>query len=238
MTGVEAAPEVPRRRVAAWGLVALGLVGLVAMESHGAAWSPNRGHGARPLPDALVLATMVFAVVAGIGVFLVLVVSRGLVETEAQRKRRWRSALVLVAVFVALVIARQFMHPRDAVTPSPGSSASGTPSSVAPASPSAPARTPATWWPLAIVGLATVLAYAAATVRRAPAPSEPIGPDDAGAVGIIDASLDDLRSEPDARRAVIAAYRARRTGACTRRVRPSPVGNRDRVLATRAGRRR
>ncbi|MDQ1466167.1 MAG: hypothetical protein QOH10_582, partial [Actinomycetota bacterium] len=107
MTGV--------RRTAAWGVVALGLVAIVAMEAHGAAWSKGRNaHGSgevRSLPHAVIVAGMVCAAVLAFALFLLALVRSRAAETPEHRRRRWAAA---IAVLVVLGVARLLVRPSHA----------------------------------------------------------------------------------------------------------------------------
>ncbi len=77
-------------------------------------------------------------------------------------------------------------------------------------------HTATTWWPLVIVGLAAAGVFAAASVRRSTRRGPATRADADLAVAMVDASLDDLRNEPDARRAVVAAYARMERGLAAR----------------------
>src|SRR5205807_2151173 len=73
-----------------------------------------------------------------------------------------------------------------------------------------------TWWPLVIVGLGTAAALMTAVVHRPTTSSTTDDGADPATIAVLDASLDDLRREPDARRAVVAAYARMERGLAAR----------------------
>jgi hypothetical protein len=184
--------------------VALGLVTVVAMEANGAAWSKHRGTGVHSLPHAVVVAGVACAGVFGIALVVSLVVGARVAETPEQRKKRWTTALTFLAIIALISIVRVLFHPsHPAAKRDAGATTSGQPAA---ASGSKTTHTSDTWWPIVIVGLGTAAALMTAVVHR-PAASSPTDDDiDAATIAVLDASLDDLRREPDPRRAVIAAY--------------------------------
>lgn len=193
-----------RRYAIGWGLVALGLVTIVAMAAHGAAWSDDRGGEVRSLPHAVTFAGAVVAFCLAVVLILLVLARAGVPETAEQRRRRWMIAIALLLVLAAISMLRGFVHPadradRDPATAAPvngrdtgsGSHRDGSPST--------------TWWPLVIVSIGTAGALFVATARRT-RKTEPDASAGAATIALLDASLDDLRREPDARRAVVAAY--------------------------------
>lgn len=192
-----------RRHAVAWGLVALGLVTIVAMAAHGPAWSNDRGGEVRSLPHIVTFAGFVVACIVAAVLVLLSLARAGARETPDQRRRRWTTAIGFIVLLAVISIVRGFVHPSDhgragsrpvPVADGQASGSGGKNSSNA-----------ATWWPLVIVGLGSAAALVAATTRRRakPVPATEI---DQATVALLDASLDDLRREPDTRRAVIAAY--------------------------------
>jgi hypothetical protein len=193
-----------RRHAVAWGLVALGLVTIVAMAAHRPAWSNDRGGEARSLPHVVTLAAVVVVCIAAASLLLLSLARAGARESAEQRRRRWTTAIGFIVLLVVISIVRGFVHPSDHAgqadsrpAPPAGGQASG--------SGGKNSSTAATWWPLIIVGLGGAAAVVVATTRRRPKPIPATGIDEA-TVALLDASLDDLRHEPDARRAVVAAY--------------------------------
>ena len=193
-----------RRHAVAWGLVALGLVTIVAMAAHGPAWSNDRGGEVRALPHVVTFAGVVVACLVAALLFLLSLARAGARETAEQRRRRWITAIGFLALLAAVSILRGFVHPSDRA----GGAGSLPAAARGQASGSVRndgSNTASTWWPLVIVCLGGAAALVVATTRRR-ALSEPEPEIDAATVALLDASLDDLRREPDARRAVVAAY--------------------------------
>jgi hypothetical protein len=193
------------RKATAWGALALALVAVVAMEAHGAAWSRQRGGEVRSLPHSVIATAGVVASVAAFVLFTVIVIGARGRETPDQRQKRWRNAIALLVFLAFIALIEAFAHPSHHTPvgrgPAPHVSARGAPSSG-----SGGHHTATTWWPLVIVGLAAAGVFAAASVRRSAGHTAVDGPGTDPAVAMVEASLDDLRSEPDARRAVVAAY--------------------------------
>ena len=194
--------------------MALGLVAVVAMESNGAAWSRHRGTGVHSLPHAVVVVGVVCAGIFGIALVAFVLVGRRVTETPEQRRKRWTSALMFLAVIIVISVVRLLFHPSHPATTSGGGAKAG-------GAPAAPAdgrggHTSDTWWPLVIVGLGTAAALMTAVVHR-PGPTATTGDDiDTATIAMLDASLDDLRREPDPRRAVVAAYARMERGMAAR----------------------
>jgi Domain of unknown function (DUF4129) len=190
------------------------LVTVVAMAAHGAAWNEHRGGDVRSLPHGVIVAATISALVLGGLLFLLLLVGARARETPDQRERRRRNAIALLIFLAAIVLAHFFVHPKSETTRRPAAPPGGT---TAPRA--AGGRThgtnATTWWPLVIVGLCTAGAFVAATARRAGAGAPPDAAT-AAAVAMVDASLDDLRTEPDPRLAVIAAYARMERGLAAR----------------------
>jgi hypothetical protein len=184
--------------------VALGLVTVVAMEANGAAWSKHRGTGVHSLPHAVIVVGVIAAGVFGIALIVSVIVGARVTETPEQRKKRWTTALAFLAIIILLSVVRLLFHPsHPAATRDAGATPRGQPA--APTGTKS-THTSDTWWPLVIVGLGTAAAFTTAVVRR-PTASSAIDDDvDAATIAMLDASLDDLRREPDPRRAVVAAY--------------------------------
>jgi hypothetical protein len=202
------------RRAAGWGAVALGLVTVVAMAAHGAAWNEHRGGDVRSLPHGVIVAATICAFVVGALLFLLVLVGARGRETPDQRQRRHRNAIALLVFLAAIALAGVFLRPKPETTRGPAAPAAGASRSPAAGGGShGPSAT--TWWPLVIVGLCTAGAFIAATARRSGTNASP-DTSTAAAVAMVDASLDDLRTEPDARLAVIAAYARMERGLAAR----------------------
>jgi hypothetical protein len=204
----------PRRRTLGWGLVALGLVAVVAMEANGAAWSKHRGAGVHSLPHGVVVAGVVCAGLFGISLVVFLLVGTRVSETPEQRRKRWTTAITFLVIIALISIVRVLFHPSHPPTKRDvGATTSGQRTAV---SGNGGSRTSDTWWPIVIVGLGTAAAFMTAVVRRPGADAAPDEDTDAATIAVLDASLDDLRSEPDPRRAVIAAYARMERGMAAR----------------------
>ena len=208
MTGGPTRESVTRRRAVGWALVALGLVTIVGMEANGAAWSKHRGAEVHSLPHGVIVGGAAAAAVAAAVLFALAVVSSHGSETPERRRRRWASAIAVGVALLLVSFARLFLHPsRSATTHRAPENATGIhPDASGSGGP--PTRDGQTWWPLVIVGIGTAAALAVALGRRPVGRSEPDleTDDDLAAIAMLDASLDDLRSVADPRRAVTAAY--------------------------------
>ena len=196
-------------------LTALGILvalTVVAIASRGS--TPSGEGGARRPTDTLLdifLSLYLVALVPGAALFLyLLVLQRGARVESGGRLRRggWNGISVLVLVAVALVAARR-LSPRfqqdPAVTQVPGDrTLTSTDGEGIPYEPEF------AWIPvmiaLALLGVAALGVWWSGRARRR-ARGELHGSQLADEVAAaVDESLDDLRAEPDPRRAVIAAY--------------------------------
>jgi hypothetical protein len=203
------------RKATAWGALALALVAVVAMEAHGAAWSRQRSGGVRSLPHSVIVTAVVFASVVAAVLFMVILIGARGRETPEQRQKRWRNAIALLIFLAAIALLEGFVHPSHTTAVRHGSAPDVSGRGV-PSSGSGGHHTATTWWPLVIVGLATAGVFAAASVRRSTRRGPATRADADLAVAMVDASLDDLRNEPDARRAVVAAYARMERGLAAR----------------------
>jgi hypothetical protein len=197
-------------------LTALGILvalGLVAVASRGS--TPPGSGGARRPSDTLLdilLSLYLVSLLAGAFCFLYLLALRRTVlsETGGRARRDVRSAIgLLILVGAVLLLARDLSGRQlDATVTIPEAPGAGTPSTRTPDT--QPYEAEFAWIPvgitLALIALAAVGFWSSGRRRRR-ARGDPRGSSLADAVAeAVDESLDDLRAEPDPRRAVIAAY--------------------------------
>jgi NADH:ubiquinone oxidoreductase subunit 6 (subunit J) len=215
VAGAVVRESVARRRAAGWGFVALGLVAIVAMEANGAAWSRHRGAEVHALPHGVLVAGGVAAVLLVLLLVVLMLTTARVVETPAQRRKRWTTAIAFIVVIALISIVRLLFHPSHSAQPSNPSSRSSIGRTEV-GSASAKGHGGETWWPLVVVGLGIAAALATAVIARPEPQAAPdTGVDDA-TIAMLDASLDDLRTEPDPRRAVTAAYARTERGLAAR----------------------
>jgi len=204
------------RRAVAVGGALLGLTAIVALASraHGAGGGSTRTVSTDWLLEYLLLLIgLTFAAAVIAGIYLVVTAHQGGGWTAPPRSNWWRT-LVTVAVFLALVFAVVSSLHRANVRSRPLKPAG---------SPSTEKHRPVggspahfDWVPVGVVGGIVLIGLGAAAWilirRRTPKKVLWDGVDADALIAALDDSLDDLRDEPDARRAVIAAY-ARMEGA-------------------------
>ena len=204
------------RRAVAVGGALLGLTAIVALASraHGAGGGSTRTVSTDWLLEYLLLLIgLTFAAAVIAGIYLVVTAHQGGGWTAPPRSNWWRT-LVTVAVFLALVFAVVSSLHRANVRSRPLKPAG---------SPSTEKHRPVggspahfDWAPVAVVGGIVLIGLGAGAWilirRRTPKKVLWDGVDADALIAALDDSLDDLRDEPDARRAVIAAY-ARMEGA-------------------------
>ena len=198
------------RRAAVLGTALLGLTAIVALASR--AHGPGGGSTKAVSTDALLeyvllLVLVVFAAVVLAGIYLVVVSPQGGKWTAPPRASVWRT-IVTLALFLAVTFALISILHRADLRSRPVKPPARRP---APTSYHRPGGSPATfdWAPVAVVGGLVVIGLTAAGVIlwRRRVPRKTLGEGAAEALLVaLDESLDDLRAEPDARRAVIAAY--------------------------------
>ena len=198
------------RRAVAVGAALLGLTAIVALASR--AHGPGGGSTSTVSTDwlleyLLLLIGVTFAAAVIAGIYLMVMANQGGKWTTPPKANWWRT-LLTVAVFLAVVFALISTLHRANVRSRP-LKPSGTPSAD---KHRAPGGSPAhfDWAPVAVVGGLVVFGLGAAAWvlvrRRVPKKALAEGLSADALIAALDDSLDDLRDEPDARRAVIAAY--------------------------------
>ena len=194
------------------GIVAL--VGVVAIASRGS--TPSGGAGARRPSDTLLdilLSLYLVSLVAGAILLLYLLALRrtNLSQPGGGRQRNWRNTVrSLILVGVALLLAREFSSRRleglDVTLPQAPGAGEGTPA----ASGKDVHEAEFAWIPvsitLALVAVAVFGFWWSGRSRRRALGRRGGNPLADALEAALDESLDDLRAEPDPRRAVIAAY--------------------------------
>jgi hypothetical protein len=195
----------PARRALGWGAVALGLVAVVAMAANGAVWSTHHDSGPRSLPHAVVVGGLVVAGALGTLLILAALATTRSHETPEQRRRRWTTAISFIVALALISIIRLSFAGLHAGGSSHSSGGSGGAHPIPPTG-SGGHGSPDTWWPLLFVALGVLALFVTTQMRRGSRPvPESVSPEDE-TIALLDASLDDLRREPDPRRAVVAAY--------------------------------
>jgi hypothetical protein len=197
-------------------LTALGVLvalGLVAVASRGST-SPGSGGARRPADTLLdiLLSLYLVSLLAGAACFLYLLALRrkSLAETGGRARRDIRNAIgILILVGAVLLLARDLSGRQlNATVTIPQAPGSGTPSTRT--SDTQPYEAEFAWIPVGITLALIALAVGGfwwSERRRRRARGELRGSFLADALAeAVDESLDDLRAEPDPRRAVIAAY--------------------------------
>jgi Domain of unknown function (DUF4129) len=198
------------RRALAIGAALLGLTAIVALASR--AHGPGGGSTSTVSTDwlleyLLLLLFVLFAASVVSGIYLVVTAHQGAKWAPPPRASLWRT-IVTLALFLGVVFALVTSLHRTNLNSRPQKQ-TGTPRS---AKDQRPGGSPAhfDWAPVAVVGGLVVVGLGAAAwilVRRR-VPKKTLGEGAAAdaLIAALDDSLDDLRNEPDARRAVIAAY--------------------------------
>jgi hypothetical protein len=213
-----------RARAAALAVGAVGLLGLVALASQRPLLRA-RTHAETSARSNWGPALLLLLALAGLAVLVYGMRPSGRARRPKMQAAAWRLIGILTIVVVVSLLLHQH-HNGRAVTPaSPApSSGLGPPASVSPAGsarrtqPSGP-----TWWEIAGLAAAAGLALLATQITR----RQQAGPDrddPAGhLVALLDDSLEDLRRDPDARRAVIATYARMERGLAARGLNRHPA---------------
>ena len=203
------------RRAVAVGGALLGLTAIVALASraHGPGGGSTRTVSTDWLSEYLLLLVgLTFAAALIAGIYLVVTAHRGGGWTAPPRTSWWRT-LVTVGVFLAVVFALASSLHRAKVGSLPLKPAGSPPAEKDRPIGGSPAHFD--WAPVAVVGGIVLVGLGAAAwilIRRR-TPRKMLGEGAGSAlIAALGDSLDDLRDEPDARLAVIAAY-ARMEGA-------------------------
>jgi hypothetical protein len=232
----QAGQDMRTGRAIALAVAVVGLLSLVALASQGpllqARTHDRQGH----LPA---WATEVFTILAAMGALTLIY---GLAVLRRERRARSMSGLWSILVIVAIAaIATAVMHAHHQRRAAPHPPAAIR--TVAPAEPSQPKPsqpTPgsgATWWEVLILSGVALVALGLATRKGRAAVGWRTATDHDLLVALVDDSLEDLRAEPDPRRAVIAAYarmeRGLSAGGLTRQRAETALEYLGRVLAAR-----
>jgi Domain of unknown function (DUF4129) len=190
-------------------LAVAGLIAVAALASHGHPLSHERGSGPTPVFFDYVLTT---AVIVGVGIVLLFLfgLSQARARARTRTKTRWTllQALVMFAVSALIAIAVLHAHFHQAKATSRPGQAAKPPDAAA--QDQAPVRVRSAhirWDEVAIVAALLAAAGVAAFATRKTRPPKAwiFGSHEEVALAL-DESLDDLRNEPDLRRAIIAAY--------------------------------
>jgi hypothetical protein len=231
---------VSTRRVLALVIAVAGLFAVAALASHGRPLSTSHGGGPTPRFFDYVFTTFVLVGIA-IGALVLVAMLRTRPERPRPAPRKWNllgAMLSLAAAFgLAFVLShssfehrmQKILQQHDVVPRK--QRAQPTPQRSNPSGRSGSLR----WDEIAIVAALLAAAGVAAFASRASKPAKPwrLRPQEEVALAL-DESLDDLRSEPDLRRAIIAAYaRMERTLAATgvpRRPSETPLEYLERAL--------
>ncbi|MES1247416.1 MAG: DUF4129 domain-containing protein [Actinomycetota bacterium] len=199
------------RRLLPVGAVVTALLVVAAIASHGRPLSPGRGTGPSASFFDYVATTLV--IVAAAMVVVVLVVLRGdRVGGGPPRRGNWHILSQVVIVAGAILLAELLLHSKFEqrlrnLAQQPPKQGQHVPTKTLPPAPTHLRNAHMRWDEIAIVA-AIVLAVAAYFwfTRPGRKPLRELAKRRAVVFRALDDSLDDLRSDPDVRRAIIAAY--------------------------------
>jgi Domain of unknown function (DUF4129) len=220
------------RRLLPLALAVVGLLGLAALASHGRPLTTSRGNGPTAGFFDYVLTTVVLVAVA-IAVVAVVAASTTRASRARPQPRKWNVLGLLVSFVACVVIAillahdhvwlQHLLHGRLA---GKGQAAKG--QGATQPTPARARNAHLRWDEVAIVAaLLAALGVAGFAARRPRTPRAwPLRSHEEVALAV-DESLDDLRTEPDLRKAIIAAYarmeRALAVAGIPRRVSEAPL---------------
>ena len=192
-------------------LAVTGLLAVAALASHGRPLTSSRGKGPTPAFFDYVFTT--FAIVAvGVGILFVLGLAQRRVSTPARQRSRFYPLQLLLMFVACTLIALAIAHARGLHFHSPnqpGQRPAKPGGQLGRAQPSPVGRRNARlrWDEVAVVlALLAAAGVAAYTMRTKRPQKEWIFGSHEEVALALDESLDDLRNEPDVRRAIIAAY--------------------------------
>jgi hypothetical protein len=203
------------RRLLPLGLAVAGLLAIAGLASHGRPLTGSHGNGPTAAFFDYVLTTVVLVAIAIAAVFLYGLTRLGPAETPVAPKWHWKRDVVGILLVMALtVFAAWFLvhhrfpqHLRNQIQHHPKRQQAPVPRRAVP--PNAHGRSAHVRWDeVAIVGAllaAVALGVLATRTKKGPPAGWRLRSQRAVAAAL-DESLDDLRSEPDLRRAIIAAY--------------------------------
>jgi len=206
---------VSRRRPLLLALAVVALLAVVAFAARGRPLSNSGGGTGTGVP--VTFWDFVFTTLVIFVAFAMLVGLAGYVLFRRVRERRkpsqtrtLRSLAIVLAAALLLVLFRRHLHNLDLFNLfSPhGGSTHGAGTGNAQQGLHRTARNPRFRWEELVVVLVVLAALGAAAyvTRRRLLPPEPQGPARELLADVLDESLDDLRSDPDLRRAIVAAY--------------------------------
>jgi hypothetical protein len=197
------------RRVLAFGLVVAALLAVAGIATHGHPLGRSSGSGPSAGFFDYILTTIVL--VAGLVIAIAIyAIADSRLQWRRPEGRRWHIATTLSMLAASLALAWLLTHSkferRLHAQESVGAQVPPTRREVAP-QPTAAGRSARIRWDEVAIVAGLIVALAAAAVAAGGRRRRKPGPTWQDAVSLaLDESLDDLRNEPDLRRAIIAAY--------------------------------